>query len=117
MARKQIPGKYLESGDGPEAKFRTYRLDRLKQGTFIFIFNSMCSGCLLDLEAINSTMEEEPGLRVLLVDTLDLDPETDSEAERLFEAFDLSLFPYILKTGRKGKVAERYLEAADVRNP
>ena len=116
MARKQIPGKYLESGDGPEARFRTYRLDRLKPGTFIFIFNSMCSGCLLDLEAINSTMKEEPKLRVLLVDTLNLDPEADSEAERLFEAFDLSLFPYILKTGRKGKVAERYLEAADVRN-
>ena len=77
----------------------------------------MCSSCLLDLETINSTMKEEPGLRVLLVDTLDLDPETDSEAERLFEAFDLSLFPYILKTGRKGNVAERYLEAADVRRP
>ena len=101
------------AGSGKPGK--PYRLDKLKAGSYIFIYNRMCQSCLLEQEAVNEAVASNRKLKVIMVDTCDMDPVNGSDDAELFEAFDLSVFPYILKTGPRGRVAARYLEAGDVR--
>ncbi|MGM9739348.1 MAG: peroxiredoxin family protein [Candidatus Cryptobacteroides sp.] len=105
--------KGVMAGSGKSGK--SYRLDKLKAGSYIFIYNRMCQSCLIEKEAVNETVASNRKLKVIMVDTCDMDPDSGGEEARLFEAFDLSVFPYILKTGPRGRVAARYLEAGDVR--
>lgn len=124
LVRGGVPSQYLVDEDIPQAaasrpaisaKEKCWRLDKVKKGTYIFIFNRMCYGCLLELGVVDRAMAANPRLNVLIVDTCDMDPDAGGEDARLFEAFDLSLFPYILKVGPKGRIAERYLEAGDIK--
>ena len=53
-------------------------------------------------------MRADKKMRVFLVDMTTREPDEDESG--LFDAFDLSSLPYVVRVGKDGRVSERYLD-------
>lgn len=82
---------------------RTWRLRRLKGSpSYVMFVDSDCYACQAEKSAVSGVIEAEPGARVLLVDPAD-------NSEEIFDRFDLSVLPLIIRTDRKGTVTGKYI--------
>ena len=87
-------------------------LERLRNTTVIF-HSEGCQFCEAELAASDSLSRTGSKTRFFIVDvdlTLDSAPET---AFDLFDAFDLTVMPYITVIDRKGIIRRKYISLAD----
>lgn len=85
-------------------KKKMWNLRKMKDITVIF-HSPMCSTCRDNIAAA-----EEMGLKFLAIDMDEIDSRYPELAGKLKDTFDLSAFPFILQTDRKGRVTRRYID-------
>lgn len=82
---------------------RTWRLRRVKGSpTYIMFIDPGCYTCMAEKAAVKDVLEAEPKARVLLVDPAD-------NSREVFDTFDLSVLPLVIRTDRKGVVQRKYM--------
>lgn len=83
-------------------KTGTVNLHKVKNA-YVMFYSPTCGHCKEEIAAIEGLMEKDHKMKVIMVDV-------DAVAsEELFEAFDLSVLPYIIRVDKKHKVADRYI--------
>jgi len=68
-----------------------------------------CHVCAAEKEAVRRIVSHDRKVRAFLInvdEVLETDPAL---SVRMFDAFDLSTLPFILKTDRKGVIYQRYI--------
>lgn len=92
-----------------------FRLRKTGGKTNYLIFHTEgCPVCKAELAAADSMLQTgNKDIRILLIDMDMLFSSYPEQAERLFDAFDLTSMPYIVSTDRKGTVTGRYLSLAE----
>lgn len=113
LSKKGVPTSILGSPDGPSrgerpVKERVRDLSSLKEGTYVVFYSRVCGDCHENLVAADSLMRADKKMRVFLVDMTTREPDEDESG--LFDAFDLSSLPYVVRVGKDGRVSERYLD-------
>lgn len=86
------------------------RLTRLRGKENVVIFHTEgCHVCEAEMAAASEMMKSNPAVRVLAVNVDEVMTSSPSIAARLFDAFDLTVLPYIIITDRKGTILRRYV--------
>lgn len=85
-----------------------YNLSRLRNATVIF-HTGGCENCKAELAAADSLCLKDRKARVLLVNMDDLLAYRPETAKALFDAFDLTVLPYITATDNKGVIVGKYM--------
>lgn len=103
----KLPGTLLSKG---KEKSGTFRLRKLR-GTdnYIMFVTDGCHVCAAEKEAVRRIVSQDRKARALLVnvdEVLEADPALSA---RMFDSFDLSTLPFILRTDKIGKIYRRYL--------
>ena len=90
---------------------RTLDLSRLRgRPAYLVFYSESCTRCQAELPALEASLR--PGSKVFLVNVDSILAERKELAQRLFDAFDLSLMPHILSVDRHGTITGRYLSFA-----
>ena len=105
MPSLKVPGTMVSASGEKEG---TWRLDRLRPGTYVFFHIHGCPICATEMEAARSMVKSHGG-RVLAIETDSMWSTDPDLAEALLDSFDLSSLPFILKTGRGHKVVRKYI--------
>lgn len=97
---------------GDREKTGSFRLRRLcgKDHRIVF-YSPGCRDCKALLETVDAFRAAHPKTRILLVNMDELSAQHPAEAEAALEALDLSALPMIFKTGRRGRVIDKYLDS------
>ena len=108
VADIKVPGDLLRHGK--KIKSGTFNLRKLKgKNNIIIFYTEGCHICDAEKAAARKLVAENPAYRVLMVNVDRIMESDPSEAEKLFDRFDLSTLPFILQTDRKGVIARRYI--------
>lgn len=103
----KVPSEHIRSG---KARSGNYRLDRLRgKRNIIIFFAEGCHVCDAEKAAAAELSANDRGVRVLMVNVDHIVASDPSLADRLFDAFDLSVLPYIAETDRRGIITRRYI--------
>ena len=103
----KLPGQLYSAG---KVKDKDFRLRKLRgQENYIMFVTDGCHVCAAEKEAASRLVSENRKVKVLMVNVDDVLSEDPGLAGRMFDAFDLSSLPFILKTDRKGKILGRYI--------
>lgn len=87
-------------------KAGTVNLHKVKNAYVVF-YSPTCGHCKEEIAAMERLMAADHKVKVIMVDV-------DAVAsEELFDAFDLSVLPYIIRVDKKHKVADRYISFLD----
>ena len=96
---------------GNQEKTGSFRLRRLCGRDHRLVFYSpTCSHCKELLASLDAFRATHPKTRILLVNMDEMTEQHPAEAEALLRALDLSTLPMIFKTGRCGRVLDKYLD-------
>ena len=107
VADVKVPGMLLKKG---KSKARTLNLRKLGGKENIIIFHTEgCHVCAAEIEAAKSLVESHRSVRVFLVNVDEILFSDPSLASRLFDGFDLSSLPFLLKADRQGVIQSRYM--------
>ena len=68
-----------------------------------------CNVCAEQKEAARRLVAENTRAKVLIVNVDDVIASNPSLSDALFDAFDLSTLPFILKAGSKSRIYRRYM--------
>lgn len=102
----------LKKSTGKE-KTRMYRLDRLHRRTIVIFHTEGCEFCQAEINAADSLLrdmeERHDRTDILLVDMDVISSSYPETAKELLDSFDLTVLPYIIGTGRKGTITDRYM--------
>ena len=108
IADIKVPGELLRHGK--KIKSGTFNLRKVKgKNNIIIFYTEGCHICDAEKAAARKLVAENPAYRVLMVNVDRIMESDPSEAEKLFDRFDLSTLPFILQTDRKGVIARRYI--------
>ena len=101
-----LPG-VLMTGD--KSVERTMNLRRLKGSPAYLVLRSEgCDNCRREMDAMRKALEGTK-IRVFVVDVDTYMADDMEKGRQLFDAFDLSTLPHIIKVDRKGIILERYI--------
>ena len=103
----KLPGQLYYIGKVKDKDFRVRRLRG--QENYIMFVTDGCHVCAAEKEAALRLVSENRKVKVLMVNVDNVLSENPGLAGRMFDAFDLSSLPFILKTDRKGKILGRYI--------
>ena len=103
----KLPGIRLSKGKEKEGTFSLRKLRGAEN--YIMFVTDGCSVCAAEKEAARKLVLENRKARVLMVNVDDVLVKNPALASRMFDSFDLSTLPFILKTDKKGKISKRYL--------
>ena len=104
----KVPGELLRSGK--KIKSGEFCLRKLKGDVNIIIFYTEgCHICDAEKAAARTMVAENQHYAVLMVNVDAVVASSPQLASRLFDVFDLSSLPFIIKTDKKGKIIGRYL--------
>ena len=107
IADIKVPGVLLKKG---KSKTRTMSLRKLGGRENIVLFHTEgCHVCASEMEAAKSLVESDRNVRVFMVNVDEIVFSHPSLASRMFDIFDLSSLPYLLKVDRQGVILSRYL--------
>ena len=106
LPRIRVPGVLVTAKD-TRAVRRCLR--GLRGPAYVGFLTQGCQVCAGEKAAVPALLEAEPQAKVFWIDMDALMAEDPVRAGRLLDAFDLSSLPFILKTGRDGRVQGRYL--------
>ncbi|MBO7623012.1 MAG: thioredoxin family protein [Bacteroidales bacterium] len=98
----------LRAGRKPAAVHKKLRSLLKGKRNYVLFHTAGCAFCEAELAAADSVASEK-GVRVILVDMDKLTSLYPEEANRLLDAFDLSVLPFIMETNHKGRVVRKYL--------
>ncbi len=109
IPKLKVQGTLLRRGD--RAKTGVFRLRRLcgKDHRIVF-YSPTCEHCRELLAALDAFRAAHPGTRILLVDMDGFMAQDPAAAEAVLQALDLSTLPMIFRTGRRGRVKDKYLD-------
>lgn len=109
IPKLKVQGSLLRRGD--RAKTGVFRLRRLcgKDHRIVF-YSPTCEHCRELLAALDAFRAAHPGTRILLVDMDAFMAQDPAAAEAVLQALDLSTLPMIFRTGRRGRVKDKYLD-------
>lgn len=106
IADIKVPGILLSRG---KERTKDMRLGKLRGSENIIIFHTEgCAVCKAEIEAAYEMMKSAPKTKVFMVNIDEILIESPSLASRLFDTFDLSTLPFIIKTDKKGVILKRY---------
>lgn len=106
VADIKVPGVLLK---GSKEIRKDIRLNKVGGKNNVIIFHTIgCHICEAEIAAAHKLVAEDKNSRVLLVNVDAVISSSPSLANRLFNAFDLSSLPFILKTDKKGIIQSRY---------
>ena len=92
-------------------KTKDFRLRKLKgKPSYLVFYTQSCQACQELLSAVDSLVEKDRKVRVLLIDMEALFRDNPAKAEELLDTFDLSVLPFVLQLDRKGIVEHRYVQ-------
>ena len=103
----KLPGTLLTSKKTRTGEFRLRGL-RGDENYLMFVTEG-CNVCEGQKAAARRLVAENPKAKVLIVNVDDVISSYPSLSEALFDAFDLSTLPFILKTGKKARIYRRYM--------
>ena len=106
----KLPGLLYSAGKVQDKDFRLRKLRG--QVNYIMFVTDGCHVCAAEKEAAVRLVAEDRKVKVLMVNVDDVLSEDPGLAGRMFDAFDLSSLPFILKTDRKGNILGRYLSVS-----
>ena len=87
-----------------------YNLRKLRgEENIIVFYTEGCDICKAEKNIIRELVRNDSVSKALFVNVDEIHSEDPAKAELLFDSFDLSSLPYIVKTDRKGKILRRYL--------
>lgn len=103
----KLPGVLLSMNKSKDGKFRVRKL----RGTenYIMFVTEGCHVCAAEKEAARELADRNRKVRILVVNVDEVLSEDPAVAGRMFDSFDLSTLPFILKTDRKGRISKRYM--------
>ena len=109
IPKLKVQGTLLRRGD--RSKTGVFRLRRLcgKDHRIVF-YSPTCEHCRELLAALDAFRTAHPGTRILLVDMDAFMAQDPAAAEAVLQALDLSTLPMIFRTGRRGRVKDKYLD-------
>lgn len=105
LPKMRVPGK-LRSGKGDRDGI--WRLDSSGKGGYLMFYIETCGDCSEEVAASESFVRGK-GVKVLMVDVDRVMRENPQLGDLLFDSFDLSSLPFILKIGAGGRISGRYL--------
>lgn len=92
-------------------KTKDFHLRKLKgKPSYLVFYTQSCQACQELLSAVDSLVENNRKVRILLIDMDALFRENPAKAEELLDTFDLSVLPFVLQLDRKGIVEHRYVQ-------
>lgn len=97
LSRERIAGSFQKGNRTKQGVFR------MKKADYVMFYTSGCGSCEAELEAARSH-----GGRILFVNVDEILAADQDAAHKLFENYDLSSLPYIIRLS-KGVVEERYV--------
>ena len=103
----KLPGTLISKGKEKSGAFRLRKL-RGSENYIMFVTDG-CHVCAAEKEAVRRIVSQDRKVRAFLInvdEVLETDPAL---SVRMFDAFDLSTLPFILKTDRKGVIYQRYI--------
>ena len=103
----KVPGTLLTSKKTRTGEFRLRGL-RGDENYIMFVTDG-CNVCAEQKEAARRLVAENRKAKVLIINVDDVLASDPSLAGKLFDSFDLSILPFILKTGKKSRIYHRYI--------
>lgn len=106
--RMVLDGKMLKRG---RSKDVGKDISRLKGSpAYVVFYADGCSRCAAQLEEVDRILEKNRRARVFLVNVDENLASPEAQGKEIFDTFDLTVLPYILKLDRKGIVLDRYVD-------
>lgn len=103
----KLPGILLSKG---KEKDGTFRLRKLKgKENYIMFVTDGCNVCAAEKAAARELVQKNRKVKVLMVNVDDVLMQNPALSSRMFDAFDLSTLPFMLKTGKSGVIYQRYI--------
>lgn len=103
----KLPGILLSKGKEKNGVFRLRKLRGAEN--YIMFVTDGCQVCAAEKESAREMSRLNRKARFLLVNVDDILAADPALSSRMFDSFDLSVLPFILKTEKKGRISERYL--------
>lgn len=105
MPRIKVPGS-LQKGSKTRSVVR--RLDKLGGSRNVVIFfTEGCSVCAAERKAAEA-LRFQKGTRVFMVNMDEISSVDQNLASSLFDAFDMSVLPFLIQSDASGKICRRY---------
>lgn len=103
----KLPGILLSKGKEKEGVFSLRKLRGAEN--YIMFVTDGCNVCAAEKESARKLALENRKVKILMVNVDDVLVKNPALSSRMFDSFDLSTLPFILKTDKKGKISKRYL--------
>lgn len=100
-----LRGTLLRTGSRSEGIYNLRHIGGKRN--YIVFYTAGCANCKSQLAAVEAALGRRD--RALLIDVDNIIAQDSALAEELFDTFDLSVMPYIMLTGRRGRILEKYL--------
>lgn len=103
----KVQGERIVKGKTKKGSFALRKLR--SDSNIVVFFTEGCEVCKAEKAALKELSVQDKKLQLLFVNVDEIMSADPEKAERLFESFDLSSLPYIVRTDRKGIIDGRYL--------
>lgn len=103
----KLPGQLFSFGKENTGDFRLRKL-RSPENYIMFVTDG-CNLCASEKEAAMKLVSQNRKAKVLIVNVDDVLSDNPELAGHMFDAFDLSVLPFILKTDSKRRIIQRYI--------
>lgn len=100
-----LRGTLLRKGSRSEGVYNLRHIGGKRN--YIVFYTEGCANCKSQLAAVEAALGRRD--RALLIDVDSIIAQDSALAEELFDTFDLSVMPYIMLTGRRGRILDKYL--------
>lgn len=108
----KVPGTLIYRG---RSRQTSLRLDKIGgSDNYVFLYSSGCKNCDEQLGFMKEQLVSSCQVRAFLVDLDALLSTNTGLFSRLADSFDLRFLPCIVRTGKDGRVKERYVEFSPV---
>ena len=107
--RQLIEFAHRVTGNRVERDLFVFEIHCGKDHRIVF-YSPTCEHCRELLAALDAFRAAHPGTRILLVDMDAFMAQDPDAAEAVLQALDLSTLPMIFRTGRRGRVKDKYLD-------
>lgn len=103
----RLPGVLVS---GRKSKEGSFRLRKLRGRDNVIMFYTVgCPVCDAEKAAARNLVQEDPKVKVLMVNVDDIVENDPALADELFKSFDLTSLPFIIQTNKKGQILRRYI--------
>ena len=103
----KIDGEYIK---GSRSTHKKINLRKLRGSENVVIFHTVgCHICEGQIRAAKALAASDSKVHVFLVNVDEVISRSDGLSSALFEAFDLSVLPFVIQTDRKGNIIRRYI--------